>query len=416
MSNCETRYSKAIELYRTTNMSISEICKLTDTSMPAFKSYVQLHHRNLMFARHGLSVAPGEEAKCRLRKPKGQTATAHAKYKEAILACDDVRYIELNVSEIARLFNLDPSGLGNQLRNHFPDLLARRAKERRRRGINDNHHRGARPVCRDKYAKAVEHLRSTDDTISQTAEAHGVSYAGLREHIINYHKDLTTMRSDRRAEAVGTKTHGALTGNGRRHLPNGGESEKYARAIELYRSSPLTIKDIALESGVKRAGLTYHIRAWHSNLVNERYGLKDNVTLRSDAKLYRKSTAAKYSEAIRILRESGRSTADVARDLGFNPDVLRRYLHEHEPALAATLGMTRLENGKVAGKRSKDKYGDAIRLYETTGESLKSIAERLGLVYKSISCFIRRNCPEVIDRHNAVAKACAGRLDGKVCQ
>ena len=46
-----------------------------------------------------------------------------------------------------------------------------------------------------------------------------------------------------------------------------------------------------------------------------------------------------------------------------------------------------------------EKYAEALRLYETTDEELKSIARRLGLNYNSLSGFIRRNFPELIERH-----------------
>ncbi len=49
-----------------------------------------------------------------------------------------------------------------------------------------------------------------------------------------------------------------------------------------------------------------------------------------------------------------------------------------------------------------EKYSETIRLYETTGESLKSIAARLGLVYNSVGGYVRRHYPELIRRHEAL--------------
>ena len=50
--------------------------------------------------------------------------------------------------------------------------------------------------------------------------------------------------------------------------------------------------------------------------------------------------------------------------------------------------------------RSAEKYDEAVRLYETTTETLKSIARRLGLQYKSVGGFVRRNHPEAIAAHD----------------
>ena len=41
----------------------------------------------------------------------------------------------------------------------------------------------------------------------------------------------------------------------------------------------------------------------------------------------------------------------------------------------------------------------AVGLYETTAEPLKSIARRLGLNYNSLGGFVRRNFPELIEKN-----------------
>ena len=45
-----------------------------------------------------------------------------------------------------------------------------------------------------------------------------------------------------------------------------------------------------------------------------------------------------------------------------------------------------------------------MRLYETTTESLKSIARRLGLPYNSVGGFVRRSRPDAIAAHNCLLK------------
>lgn len=48
--------------------------------------------------------------------------------------------------------------------------------------------------------------------------------------------------------------------------------------------------------------------------------------------------------------------------------------------------------------RSEEKYAEAIHLYATTTESLKEIAQRLGLNEKSLGGYIRRNYPELVQK------------------
>lgn len=404
----EEKYREAIELYRTTGLPVREICARTGVPFTAFRSFLHSCHRELMFARYGMEVAPEEAAATRLRKRSGQTAASRAKYGEAIRACDDIAYIEYNVSQIAYMFHLDPSGLGSQLRNHYPEIIERRERERHRLGMNDNQHRGVKPWCKEQYAEAVEHLRTTDDTIRRTADLYGLSYSGLREHLLFYHKDLVRKRADKRERAKsGAKVRDALTGNGSRHEPKAGQTEKYREALRLYRDTALTHRQIAEATGITVTGLRNHLRIWNRRLIVEHRGYEcregEAVDL-SRTKQYLKSTAAKYAGAIACLKETGRPTAEVAREFGLHPETFREYVREHEPELAARLGMTRLADGRQVLARSMEKYGEAVRLYETTTEPLRSIADRLGLQYNSVGGFVRRSRPDAIEAHNRLAE------------
>lgn len=396
----------AVELYRSTELSIREVCVRCGVSYSGFRSYVYKYHRELLFVRHGVAVSmPSDAAHTRLRGRRGQTAAAHAKYKDAIAACDNETYIAYNISQVAHLFGLNPTGLGNQLRAHYPELLERRETERRRRGLADNQHRGVRPWCREQYAEAVELLRTKELTLPEVAERCGVSLAGLRQHVCFYHKDLLEKRSALRERGKSLKRKGHVTGSGRRHEPLPESRERYREAVRLYRDTAMTIKEIAGRLGLNINSLAHHLRVWHREDVFARRGAeyREGANI-SATKSYRKSTAAKYAEAICRLKESGLPTAKVAAEFGLHPDCFRQYLKEHEPELCARQGMMRAPNGRLVSRRSMEKYGEAVRLYETTAEDLKSIAGRLGLTYNSLGGFIRRNFPELIARHNKTQK------------
>ena len=73
--------------------------------------------------------------------------------------------------------------------------------------------------------------------------------------------------------------------------------------------------------------------------------------------------------------------------------------HKHEPELARQLATTRTTDGRRVAHGSWEKYAEAVHLYRTTPEDLKSIARRLGLTYNSVGGYIRRNHPEVIEAH-----------------
>ena len=406
----EDQYREAIELYGSTSLSVRAICARCGVSYAGFRSYLYKYRRDLLLSRHGVAASSASDAAhTRLRGRRGQTAAARAKYGNAIAACDDTKYVEYNVSQIAHLFGLNPTGLSNQLRAHCPELLERRELERRRLGLADNQQRGVRPWCREQYAAAVKLLRTTELTLSEAAERCGVSFTGLRQHVCFYHKDLQQTRSELRERAKTQRRKGHITGSGRRHEPTPGSRERYRDAVRLYRNTAMTIKEIAEKLGLNQFSFTNYLQTWHREDVFARRGAeyREGASL-SQTKQYKKPTAAKYAPAIERLRAENRPTSEIAAEFGLHPEVFRQYLKEHEPELYARQGMMRAPNGRSVSRRSMEKYAEAVGLYETTAEPLKSIARRLGLNYNSLGGFVRRNFPELIEKNKECSVPCDG--------
>lgn len=390
------KYSEAIVLYAETSLSIKQICEQTGVGFTAFSSFLSTHHRDLILKRHNLIGFHN----VKLRGKKGQTTAAHYKYKDAIAACDSEKYLEYNISQIARIFDVDCSSLASQLRRHYSDIVPRRESARQRMGITVNLQYGARKWSKEDYAKAVEMLQSSDMTIEEVADACNVSYTGLREHVIAYYPQITARREIKRTNAAGQKVRGERNGNWTIHEPEHRSIEKYEKAIELYRTTSLDVKEIARIASVNLGGLRHHLRTWHPEMMVQRRGF-EGVEL-GNTKRYKKSTAEKYADAIRRLKDTNLPTAKVAAEFGLNPETFRMYLKEHYPELAASRGMIKTSTGRTISNRSAEKYAEALLIYETTPESLKSIAKRLGLIYNSVGGFIRRNHPEAIEKHNAL--------------
>lgn len=341
-----------------------------------------------------------------MEKERQRTDT-HAKYRDAVKACESMDFIECNISQIARKFGLNGTGLANFMRIHAPQTLAWREQVRHRLGINDNVPRGLFPKYRDQYAAAVRMYETSDRSIAEIAAACGVSEGGFSQHLRFYHRELLQRKLESRKAARGRsgKSYGQLSGNGHLYKPLPKTVEKYAAALELYRNTALTVDEIARRTGVSAAGFCFHLRKWHKELVLERSGITGEVDETTDLRSVRrrmKTVAVKYEEAIESLRQKPRPVARVAAEFGLQPEVFRDYLHKHEPELARQQGMMRIENGRCVSRRSETKYAEAIALYSTTTESLKSIAVRLGLTYNSLSGYIRRNHPEAAAGHQAL--------------
>lgn len=403
------KYEKAVAIYADTDMPMKDIAKECGVTVGGLGSYLRRYWRELVLRRHQIHADGKKAEDIKIMEAGKQSIHAHAKYKDAVAACDSLNYIDLNVSQVARKFGTDGTALANFMRIHYPETLVWREKVRRRLGINDNIWHGARPECTKQYAEAVEMYRDTEMTMMEVAAACNVSPSGFSQHLRFYHKEILEQKKQIRetAKAKRQQVLGELTGNGRVYRPSPATKQRYAQALELYRNTTLTMKEIVRRTGVPAEGFRFYLHKWHKDLVIERLGISSNVSGHTDLRKARKrmkTVAAKYEEAIKSLRMTPRPVAEVAAEFGLHPEVFRDYLHKHEPELARQQGMMKTANGKIVSRRSEEKYAEAVRLYGTTTETLKSIAARLGLTYNSVGGYIRRNYPEVMALHQNLLK------------
>lgn len=399
----EAKYRPALELYATSDLSTVEICRRCEVSLNGFSRYIGIYHRHLMLERNGIKCSREEAGGIKMNQRRGQLPATHAKYKEAIAACDSMDYIAYNVSQIAREFGLNGTNLGRQLRTHYPEVLEFRERARQRLGLDDGLPRGTRPWCKEQYAEAVGLLQvDRYVTVQEAAERCNVSYSGLEQHLIFYHKELVENRIKVRKKAVRQQRKGKITGRGTLHAPKPETVEVYAEALHLYRTTPMSARKIAKQTGVSIKGFYEYLQTWHKELVCERKGIpyeEGRPVDWSSARRYNPATAAKYAEAIARLKEGELTTAKVAAEFGLHPECFRQYLKEHEPELHASLGMRKTENGKMVSLKSMERYREAMHIYATTTESIKSLARRFGFNDCSFGQFIKRHFPELHEQH-----------------
>lgn len=191
------------------------------------------------------------------------------------------------------------------------------------------------------------------------------------------------------------------------HAPSPELVEKYAEAVHLYATTPMSAARIAGKTGVSKKGFYEHLQRWHLDLVCRRKNIpyeEGRLVDWSKVRKYNPATKAKYAEAIRRLKESGLPTAQVAAEFELQPEAFRSYLKEHEPELYARQGMVRTDTGGAVSRRSMEKYSEAMHLYGTTTESVKSLARRFGFNDCSFGQFIRRNFPELVEKHNEIVQ------------
>lgn len=376
------KYEKAVELYADTDMPLAAIAEACKVTVGGLGNYLRRYWRELVLRRNQIQADGKQPDAIKIKAAGQQNVNAHAKYKDAVAACDSLDYIDLNLSQVARKFGLDGTSLANFMRIHYEDTLVWREKVRRKLGINDNVWRGARPECVEQYAEAVNLYKTTNYTVPEIADLCKVSESGLVQHLRFYHKELLKQKRMQRKEASGRLTPGNLTGNGRVHRPSSQTEQRYAEALALYKDTALSMKEIVRRTGVPAEGFRAYLHKWHKELV--------------DGSRRMKTASAKYEEAIASLKSNPRPVAQVAAEFNLHPETFRDYLQKYEPSLAQRQGMTKADNGKKVLQRSEEKYAEARRLYMSTSETLKSIAQRLGLNYKSLGGYMRRNYPELL--------------------
>lgn len=402
------KYAEAVKLFASSDLTIREVAQRCNVTPQGLSAHISKHHRPILFARYGLDPQNPAGLALKVKPRRGQSLKTHLKYKEAIEACGDIAYIEFNISQIARIFDLDGPALAAQLRVHYPDIIPNREIMRQKLGIADNIHRGARLASEEEYRQAVEMYRDTDLTIPEVAEKCNVSLSGLSQFMRFYHHQLITEKALRRAAAQcapARRQPGALSGNGRTYGPSAETVALYAEALEMYRNSDKTIEEICKEADVPFEGFRSYIYRWHRG-GNLRRGF-DGQTGSAGARRILRSAQAKYGEAIASLRANPRPTSKVAAEYGFNADVFREYLKTHAPDLASAQGMVKLSGGHLVKRSSYEKYRPAIEEYAASPESLRSIAQRHGIVYNSLMTFVARNCPAEKESHDKAVREAA---------
>ena len=403
------KYEEAVEMYADSKLPLCKIAVKCNVSLGGLGSYLRRYWRELILRRRGISYEGKDPKDIKIVSSGQPSIVSKAKYAEAVEACKSLEYIDLNVSQVARKFNVNSTALANYMRLHYEEIPIWRENVRRMLGIGDNVHRGVRPECEEQYVLAVEMYKSTDKTIPEIAEICQVSIGGLSQHMRFYHKEVIRKRKAERKAAKKNRIIGKICGNGQIHCPQQKTVEKYREALELYKNSNLIIKEIVRKTGVPLEGFRNYLRVWHRDLMLERRGgekvdCKEVYIDLAKTKCYLKSTAAKYGAAIDSMKNNLRPVTQVAAEYGLNADTFRSYLWEHEPDLVSQCGMVKNENGKYTSRQAMEKYAEAVRLYETTTTNLKSIAERLGVVYNSLSGYIRRNCPDAKQKHEELVR------------
>ena len=153
------KYKEAVRLFGSTSLIRKEICLRCNLTEGAFNAHLQKYHRDLLFQKYGEKNPIDETTQLKLKETYSQSIFTKKKYQNAIEPCCNPKFISYNISEIAKYYKLSPTGLGNQLRAHYPDILTQRYQEQKRLAIPTHQHNTLKIECDQQYAEAIELLK-----------------------------------------------------------------------------------------------------------------------------------------------------------------------------------------------------------------------------------------------------------------
>ena len=334
----------------------------------------------------------------------GQRPKTRDRYAEAVQACKSIEHLDKSVGEIARMFGHGDQCLRNQLKRHFPEVLELRNRLRVLLGM-DTKLRGVSKETELKYAPAVEMLRTTDLTIAEVAQRCNVSSQGLQQHVLYHHRDLAQRRLEKRFHAVDQRATGGMSGTGRPNRPRKATEALYAEALEMYRTTDLTVPEIALKCGVITHNFQCYLQRWCRSDMAVREKLrqekleqqrKEREEIGNRSRTFK--ALKKYSPALKII-EDGATYEEAAERLGVDVGNLCWWVRNNHPEIHWQEHQNQivwLPEGTSCRKSSWDRFGEAVHAYCETDESINEIARRFGLYPSSLRNFLVRKFPQAV--------------------
>lgn len=337
----------------------------------------------------------------------GQSPETEQKYREAVQACMSILNLSLNVADIARMYHLDPQCLRGQLKRHYPDVIPKRNELRAKLGYVVFDQSRLHQSSMEKYVPAVKMLKETDLTVKEVAERCGVTYLGLQQHLIYYHKEVAELRLGKRMQALaGSVAVGGKDCNNRPVGPSATMQARYAPAIKMARETDLPLTEIAQRCGVEPWGLQGYVQKWHRDLMEERQRKREEALLQRKEAVRPKVSRAEivrvqYTPTVDMIR-GGMSLSEAASAVGTSPDNLRSWLKSHYPEVLdiSRNGMTKTPEGVTMKRATYERYVVIAQyMAEHPGEGSVDVAKRFGVPVSSMNKVLARCFSDVWGKH-----------------
>ena len=159
--------------------------------------------------------------------------------------------------------------------------------------------------------------------------------------------------------------------------------EQYAAAVELYRTTDMSVKAVAEQCKVSEGGFLQHLRFYHQPLLKEKKetrrqaklaGKKKRGALLGNGRKYEPlpATVQKYAEALAMFRDTALTMKEIVRRTGVPAEGFRFYLHKwHRALVLERSGIVAAEDAELNIARSRQRMKTVAAKYAEAIESLR---------------------------------------------
>lgn len=246
-----------------------------------------------------------------------------------------------------------------------------------------------------KYGEAIRACMDFDHiglNVSQIARLHGLDGTALANQLRRHFPHVLPDREQLRHKL-------GLNDNIHRGVRPWCELS-YASAVEILRSSAITVEEAADCCGVSYKGLKEHLSYYHPDLVKERSSKRESGEWPSEHSAMR--VGDKYTEAVGLYSNSSMSLAQIAALTGVGESGLRNHLHRWHPELITQrrgfAAGTAVESTKRYSRAAREKYAQAIERLRVEEISLRRLAAEYGFCSESFRKYVIEHHPELAAR------------------
>ena len=243
-------------------------------------------------------------------------------------------------------------------------------------------------------------------TVRDAAEQCHVSYHGLQTYLLYYHREMAEKRMVARVALLDQpRVIGVKDARNQLIGPKPEIAARYARAVEMYKHTDLSLTEIVRRCDVEERGFRSFVRRWHCDAMQERKDKRHAAHLqkisRPKGPTKAEKAEANYVPAVPLLL-AGKSFKEVSQILGVSPENLCTWIKTHRPDVMeqARLGRIITPEGLRISRARYFRYQPVAAYMDIhPAEPTAEVAKRFGVPVSSLSKAVSRIFPDTWELH-----------------